>query len=386
MSLDQAARDRASVARIAARHGFDVVGVASVEPIERDREALDAWIADGHAGGLGYMEESAARRRDGTALLAGARSLITVAVNHYAYAPPFEAEGRFGRVARYAWGLDYHRVLPPRLDALAADLPAALGRDVRARAVVDAAPLLERAAAARSGTGFIGKNTMLILPRKGSWYLLGEILIDAELEPDPPTLETACGTCVRCAPACPTDAFAAPFVLDARKCLSYWTIEHRGPISAAMRASIGSWIFGCDVCQDVCPFNRFAEETKWPELRPEAGVGPRLDVLEVLALADDKTFRARFGLTAIRYAGRASLVRNAAIVAANLGTGAAVPLLARRAREDAQPVVRGHALAALGALDRTRARAAADLALRMDGDPFVRAEATSVLEGASRLE
>ena len=377
MTNDARVIDRAAVARVAARHGFDVVGVTGVEPLARDTAALDRWLEDGHGGGLGYMTKSAAKRRDGTALLAGARSLITVAVNHYAFAPPFEAEGRFGRVARYAWGLDYHRVLPPRLEALAADLPSALGRDVRARVAVDAAPLLERAAAARSGTGFVGKNTMLILPRKGSWYLLGEILLDAEIEPDPPTPASACGTCVRCAPACPTDAFPAPFVLDARKCLSYWTIEHRGPIPVAMRASIGTWIFGCDVCQDVCPFNRFAEETKWPEFRPEAGCGPRLDVLEVLALADDTTFRTRFGPSAIRYAGRGSLVRNAAIVASNLGTTAAVPLLLRRAREDADPVVRGHALGALALLDRTAARAAARRALDSDGDAFVRAEAVA---------
>ena len=168
-------------------------------------------------------------------------------------------------------------------------------------------------------------------------------------------------------------------MLDARKCISYWTIEHRGPIQGAMRASIGTWIFGCDVCQDVCPFNRFAEETKWPEFRPEAGVGPRLDVVDVLGIADDTTFRARFGQSAIRYAGRASLVRNAAIVAANLGATTAVPWLVRRAREDAAPVVRGHALAALARLDRRAARAAADLALHMDGDAFVRAEAAAVL-------
>jgi epoxyqueuosine reductase len=221
---------------------------------------------------------------------------------------------------------------------------------------------------------------MLILPRRGSWFLLGEILTDAELEPDPPVAESACGTCVRCAPACPTDAFPAPFVLDARRCISYWTIEHRGPIPRAMRASIGTWIFGCDVCQDVCPFNRFAEETKWPEFRPEAGCGPRLDVLEVLALADDTTFRARFGTSAIRYAGRGSLVRNAAIVATNLGTVSATPLLARRAREDADPIVRGHALAALAALDRAAGRAAAVRALASDGDAFVRAEAEAALE------
>lgn len=369
----------AAVRRLALGHGFTVCGVATVDPSARDVRAFDAWLAAGHEGGLGYMADSAPLRRDGSALLPGARSVLTVAVNAYASAPPFAAQGRFGRVARYAWGLDYHRVLPPRLERLAAALAAELGEGVSARAVVDAAPLLERAAAARSGTGFIGKNTMLILPRKGSWHLLGEILLDVALAPDPPVLESACGTCVRCMPACPTDAFPAPFVLDARRCIAFWTIEHRGPIPRAMRTPIGTWIFGCDACQDVCPFNRFAEETSWPELRPESGAGPRLDVVEMLGLADDVTFRDRFRESPIRYAGRASLVRNAAIVATNLRCTDAVPRLARRARDDADPAVRGHALAALVALDPAAARVAADRAMRVDGDAFVREEAALAL-------
>ena len=373
---------RAALERAAAALGFDVVGVTSVAPGPRDVRALDAWLEAGHDAALGYMRASSAARRDGAALLAGARTLVTVAVNHHAAAPPFEAERRYGRVARYAWGLDYHRVVPPRLERLAATLPAMLGRPVRARVVVDAAPLLERAAAARAGTGFFGKNTMLILPRRGSWFLLGELLLDVELEPDAPAAAPTCGTCRRCLPACPTDAFAAPYVLDARRCLSYWTIEHEGPIPPPMRTSMGAWVFGCDVCQDVCPFNGFARETAWPEFLPGAGVGPRLDLEATLGLGDDATFRARFGTSPLRYAGRASVLRNVAIVAANVGATACVRALARRAREDAAPVVRGHAASSLARLDPPRARGEADRARAIDGDAFVRAEIERVLANA----
>lgn len=373
---------RAALERAAAALGFDVVGVTTVDPSPRDAAALDAWLAAGRDASLAYVRASAALRRDGAALLQGARTLVTVAVNHYAEAPPFEAQARYGRVARYAWGVDYHKVVPPRLERLAAALPEALGRPVRARAVVDAAPLLERAAAARAGTGFFGRNTMLILPRKGSWHLLGELLLDVELEPDAPPPAPTCGTCTRCLPACPTDAFPSPYVLDAGKCLSFWTIEHEGPIPRDVRTSMGAWVFGCDACQDVCPFNGFARPTSWPEFLPEAGVGPRLDLEATLLLADDETFRARLRDSPLRYAGRASLLRNAAIVAANVAATGCVPALARRARDDAAPVVRGHALAALAVLDPARARREAERARRVDGDAFVRAEVGAVLAGA----
>ncbi len=375
-------RARDALEHAAQALGFDVVGVTTVDPGPRDVRALDAWLEAGYDASLAYVRDSVLLRRDGASLLPGARTLVTVAVNHFAQAPAFEAEGRYGRVARYAWGLDYHKVVAPRLERLAAALEGALGRPVRARVVVDAAPLLERAAAARAGTGFVGRNTMLILPRRGSWHLLGELLLDVELEPDPPAPAPTCGTCRRCLPACPTDAFPSPYVLDARRCISYWTIEHEGPIPEPMRTSMGAWVFGCDVCQDVCPFNGFARPTTWPEFLPQAGVGPRLDLEATLALGDDETFRARFGTSPLRYAGRASVLRNAAIVAGNVLAAGCVPALARRAREDAEPVVRGHALAALARLDAPRARREAERARPIDGDAFVRAEVEAVLGGA----
>src|SRR4030095_465504 len=187
---------------------------------------------------------------------------------------------------------------------------------------VDAVPLLERAAAARAGLGFFGKNTNLLQPKKGSWFFLSEILLDLELPADDRVVKVSCGSCRRCLDACPTNAFPSPYVLDSGKCISYLTIENKGAIPVDIRASIGDWVFGCDVCQEVCPFNRFAGETQWPELRAEAGVGPRLELVEVLSISSDAEFKERFRGTALLRPRRRGLLRNAAVVEANVGANA----------------------------------------------------------------
>ena len=373
---------RETVLQAARELGFDVVGVTSVAPFQRDHAALLRWLERGHQGGMDWM----ARRPEGRSwpgsALDDALSVVTVAVNHHAPAPAFAAEGRFGRVASYAWGRDYHLVMRPRLERLAAEVVRRLGRSVRARACVDEDPLLERAAAARAGLGFHGKNTNLLVPRRGSWFLLGELLLDVALEPTPPAAGASCGTCVRCLPACPTDAFVAPYELDAGRCISYLTTEHRGPIPRALRPAMGPWVFGCDVCQEVCPWNRFASETRWPELRPEAGVGPRLDLVATLRIATDDWFRAHFARTPLLRPKRRGLQRNAAIVARNVGATATVPLLLERIADEREPVVRGAALWALGGLDPARGRALADRLRTADPDADVRAEAVALLEDA----
>ena len=329
------------------------------------------------------MGRNPPERADPRTLLDGVRAVVSLAVNHWLPAPPFEDEGRYGRVARYAWGRDYHDVVIPRLRLLADALAERLGSTGKTKVACDHSPYLERAAAARAGLGFIGKNTCLLLPRRGSWYFLAEILLDVELPPTPATTDDHCGTCTQCLVDCPTDAFPAPFVLDARRCISYLTIEHRGPIPHALREAMGPWVFGCDVCQDVCPFNRFASPTDWPELAPEAGVGPRLDLRDVLGIDDDQAFRERFRDTPLLRPKRRGLLRNAAVAARNVGAEDAVPALARRVREDPEPLVRGHALWALFGL---APRVAGDLAdgLRLtDPDPDVRAEAERGLGGES---
>lgn len=359
--------------------GFEVAGIASVEPLQRDDAAFQHWCEAGYAAGMDYMTRRPELHAHPRALVSRARSLITLAVDHYAEAPAFEHEARYGRVARYAWGLDYHEVVKPRLHTLVSRIEEMAGREIHARCFVDAVPLLERAFAARAGLGFFGKNTNLIQPRGGSWFFLSEILLDLDLPADAQEIKVSCGTCRRCIDACPTDAFVAPYQLDSNRCISYLTIENKGPIPRALRTAVGEWVFGCDVCQDVCPFNRFAEETRWPEFKPEAGAGARLDLIEVLSIASDEEFRNRFRGTPLTRPKRRGLLRNAAIVAANVGATAAVPALIERIEHDVDPLIRSHALWALARLDEERARGLSDRLVRNDPDASVREEATLVM-------
>jgi epoxyqueuosine reductase len=253
------------------------------------------------------------------------------------------------------------------------------GRPIHARCFVDAVPLLERAVAARAGLGFFGKNTNLLQPRSGSWFFLSEILLDLELPADNREIKVSCGSCQRCIEACPTNAFPGPYVLDSRKCISYLTIENKGAIPRELRGAIAEWVFGCDVCQDVCPFNRFSVDARWPEFHPETGVGPRLDLVEVLSLATDESFRMRFKGTPLTRPKRRGLLRNAAVVAANVGASAAVPALVERIENDIEPLIRSHCLWALSQLDPGRATAIADRFFKRDPDAMVREEAEMVL-------
>lgn len=359
--------------------GFEVAGIASVEPLERDDVAFQKWRQAGFAAGMDYMTRRPELHAHPRKLVSYAQSVITLAVDYATAAPAFEHEHRFGRVARYAWGLDYHDVVKPRLQALACKIEEIVGREIHARCFVDAVPLLERAVAARAGLGFFGKNTNLLHPRSGSWFFLSEILLDLDLPADNREVKVSCGSCRRCLDACPTDAFPTPYVLDSRKCISYLTIENKGAIPRELRAAVGDWVFGCDVCQDVCPFNRFASDTRWPEFHPEAGVGPRLDLVEVLSIKSDDEFRERFRGTPLTRPRRRGLLRNAAIVAANVGATAAVPSLIERIEDEDEPLIRSHCLWALGQLDSKRAAPIAERALKFDPDALVREEAEMVL-------
>ncbi|MEJ2210289.1 MAG: tRNA epoxyqueuosine(34) reductase QueG, partial [Anaerolineae bacterium] len=282
-----------------------------------------------------------------------------------------------GVIASYAWGPDYHDLMLPRLEELAA-VP---GQPAAHRAYVDTGPLLERALAAAGGLGFIGRNTNLIHPRLGSWLFLGEILMDVDLPPMAVSESEAagtCGRCTRCLQACPTGAFAAPYVLDARRCISYLTIELKGPIPRELRPLVGNRIFGCDICQEVCPWNRrFARPSDpppWPAPPPEAMAPP---LLELLAL-DEEAFRRRFAGSPIRRAKRRGLLRNVAVALGNWGHPAAVPGLVR-ALGDAEPLVRGHAAWALGRIGTPPARRALAQALPAEGDDWVREEIGAAL-------
>ncbi|MDJ0972835.1 MAG: tRNA epoxyqueuosine(34) reductase QueG [Planctomycetota bacterium] len=365
--------------RAAAKLGFEVVGVTSARPVEAALAALETWSEAGNAAALGYMTRNPPERADPRTLLDGVRTVVTVAVNYHVDVPAFEHEARFGRVARYAWGLDYHDVVIPRLRQLADELAATFGG--KARAACDHSPILERAFAERAGLGFFGKNTCLLLPRKGSWYFLGEVLLEAELPTTDRESTDHCGTCTDCMPACPTDAFPAPYVLDARRCISYLTIEHKGSIPHDLRPLMGAWVFGCDDCQDVCPFNRFASEATWPELHPDRGVGQRLDLADVLAIETDDAFRARFRNTPLLRPKRRGLLRNAAIAARNVEATAAIPALRARL-SDPEPLLREAALWALEGLTPDEVRNHADM-LRSDEDGAVVAEAARILGGGA---
>ncbi len=298
--------------------GFDACGIT--EPVAGEAAAaLDRWLDGGLHGQMRYMERQAAVRRDPLRAWPEARTAIVVLHNYYQHrADP--APGR-GRVARYALGDDYHAVMKDKLDQLGARLVAAAGTG-RFRSYVDAGPLPERELARRAGLGWFGKNTMLIRPGLGSFTFIGVLLTDVALPPDQPFEADRCGTCRRCLDACPTAAFPEPRVLDATRCISYVTIEARGPMPEDLRALAGDWLFGCDVCQDVCPWNvRFARETD--EARYRARPAAEWPTLLEIAAMTERAFDEAFGETALERAGRAGLARNAAVVLENRRAGGA---------------------------------------------------------------
>ena len=295
-----------SVKALASELGFDLVAVGPAGPPEHG-PALRRWVEAGHAATMGYLARRQEERLDPAHVLPGVRSVVCVALNYYqgeAVDPSWKP------VARYAWGRDYHDVIAPRLDRLAEHLHRAAG--ARSRGYVDTGPVLERDLAARAGLGWIGKNTMLLHPRLGSWFFIGVVLTTAELAHDQP-LADRCGSCRACLDACPTGAFVAPYVLDARRCVSYLTIEHRGDIEPERRAGMAGWEFGCDVCQDVCPWNGKAPVATVTEFQPKAP----FPGAAAIAGMDDATLRRRFAGTALLRAKPSGLRRNALIFREN---------------------------------------------------------------------
>jgi epoxyqueuosine reductase len=284
--------------------GFAAVGITTLAENAHAAE-LDRWLAAGHAGSMRYLHRQAAKRKDPRRIMPEARAAVVTLTNHY-----HGSAG--GPVAQYAWSSDYHDVLGARLEKLAAAIRE-LVPEATTRCYVDAGPVPERELAQRAGLGWIGKNMMLIHPEIGSFTFIGVVLTDAELAPDLPFDVDRCGTCRRCLDACPTEAFPEPHVLDATRCISYLTIEHRGDFSEQQRADVGEWAFGCDVCQDVCPWNvSFAQATADPELAPRAEV--RAPDLPALLEMDEAAFARHFGDTPFARPGLAGMRRNAAAV------------------------------------------------------------------------
>lgn len=357
----------------ARRIGFDLVGITRATPPPH-AEALADWLDAGYAGEMAYLARNAARRVDPQQVVPGARSIISCGV-HYRAAEPdpalWQDPGR-GQISRYAWGDDYHEILLPRLRQLQDWLEARVGRTEIGRSYVDTGPVLERPVGVQAGLGFQGKNTLLIHPRQGSWFFLGEILVEAELAYDPPQPVGGCGGCTRCLQACPTQAFVGPHVLDARRCISYLTIELKGPIPRELRPLMGNHIYGCDVCQEVCPWNvRWGQLTTDPAFAPRPGiVAPEL--LELIAL-DDEGFRARFKGSPIKRTKRRGLLRNVAVALGNWGDPAAIPALSA-ALHDHEPLIRGHVAWALGRIGGPAASAALVARQAVEEDVWVREE------------
>jgi epoxyqueuosine reductase len=362
--------------------GFDLAEIAPAGPMTTvDR--YQAWLEAGYHGEMAYLArpEAVAKRGDLARILPGVRSVVTVGVNYHTGPLPAELrdDPSRGIVASYAWGQDYHDVLTPRLHQLGAFVEAETGQPVAHRAYADTGPLLEREIAACAGLGFVGKNANLIHSRLGSWLFLGELLLTAEILPRDSVggmIQTSqknrCGRCTRCLDACPMNAFVAPYVLDARRCISYLTIELKGPIPRELRALMGNRIFGCDICQEVCPWNqRFARPTAEPAFQPRTdAMAPGL--LSLIAL-DDEGFRRCFLGSSVKRAKRRGLLRNVAVALGNWGDPAAVPALTC-ALSDAEPLIRGHVAWALGRIAIGEARRALEQALATETDEWVREE------------
>jgi epoxyqueuosine reductase len=327
--------------------GFDLVGVATLGPAET-AGLFGRWLARGYAGEMHYLARGAAKRRDTRLPVPGATSAVVVGMNYGGTAAP-------GPVARYARGDDYHDVMTARLRELHGWIGMRLGRRVRGKVYIDTGPILERDLARRAGLGWFGKNTNLINPQLGSFFFLGALLVDLELEADRPFEADRCGTCTRCLDACPTSAFVGPRELDATRCISYLTIELKGEIPEPLRDRMGDLIYGCDICQDVCPWNvRFSRGLREPAFEPRPAVrgkDARTLAREILA-TDDEGFRAAFKASPMKRAKLRGLKRNAAVVLGNVGTADDVPALVG-ALGDPEPLVREHAA---WALDRIRGR------------------------------
>lgn len=367
--------------------GFDAAGIARVTPLEA-RERYEAWLAAGRHGRMAWLasDKHRERRANPERLVRGIRSVLCVALCH----PPgrdASLDARAGRIARYAAGTDYHALMKEKLGALEAWVRSELWPGSGSLWYSDTGAILERGWAERAGLGWIGKHSGLLSPALGSWFVLGEVLLDFDAEPDAPLAAEHCGTCTRCLDRCPTRAIVAPYQVDARRCISYLTIELRGAVPRELRPLIGDWVFGCDVCQEVCPWNRFAPPAREARLHARTLEGWTLERFLTL---DEAAFRDLFATSPIRRADRDGFLRNVCIALGNRANAAALPSLAAALARDPAPLVRGHAAWALGRIAtaarepaaKREALAALRAAAAADADASVREESSLAIAGA----
>ncbi|MFM8321563.1 MAG: tRNA epoxyqueuosine(34) reductase QueG [Chloroflexota bacterium] len=387
-----AAELRLKIESEAQRLGFDLLGVTSPLPPPHAGVYQD-WLARGCHGEMAYLAagESVERRLDPRRILPECRSVLVLGMPYHphppaGFPPDTPSSGPAGEhrgcLAAYTWGDDYHEVLVERLRRLAAYIETELGAPVAHRIYTDTGPLLERDLAQRAGLGWIGKNTCLIHPQRGSYFLLAELLLGIDLPHDQPFTADHCGACRRCIDACPTDCIQPDRTLDARRCISYLTIELKGPIPLELRPQVGEWIFGCDICQQVCPWNvRFARPAAEPAFQARPGV-PRPRLQDELQL-DAQAFNRKFKGSPVKRAKRRGYLRNVAVALGNTHDPAVVPALIG-ALGDPEPLVRAHAAWALGRIGGAAALQALQQALWGEPDPYARAEIAAALDQSGR--
>ncbi len=296
--------------------GFDLAGFSLAALPQIHSDALEVWIKKGHAGSMDYMERDPKKRTDAQQVLPGAKSVISLVINYHHPDDPKPTDRPVGKVAKYAYGRDYHKIIEKKLKLLR-NYILELSPGAQVKTYVDTGPVLEKAFAKEAGLGFFGKNTNIITKNFGSFVFLASLITDLELEPDSPHTGS-CGSCRICIDACPTNALLGNYEIDARRCISYLTIESKQPIPQELQKGVGEWAFGCDICQDVCPYNHKAKTTRHAELYPNKIAGTWLDLNEIQNFSSDEQFQARFQGSPVKRAKRQGLVKNAEVVLKNI--------------------------------------------------------------------
>lgn len=366
------------------RLGFSLIGITTPDP-PAHLDVFRGWLERGRHGTMAYLarDDAQEKRADPRLILPGCRSIIVLGAPYGASKAETETPPLHGRTAAYAWGKDYHEVLPERMRALVQFLEAQTGAVVPNRFYTDTGPILERELAQRAGLGWIGKNTCLINPHQGSYFLLAEIFLGIELETDVPFAADHCGRCRRCIEACPTDCILPDRTLDAARCISYLTIENKGPIPADLRAQMGGWVFGCDICQQVCPWNqRFASPAGDPVF--DGGAERRSPNLTQTLQLSPEAFNRQFKAAPVQRARRRGYLRSAAVALGNLAAqsqDAQIVETLTLSLSDGEPLIRGHAAWALSRVGGLAARAALQEASRHEADAWVLTEIQAALEG-----
>ena len=337
------------IGTFARRLGFDAFGITPAGSIPHAEAEFQSWIEAGLHGSMKYLENYAERKKELERELPGAKNVLVFGASYYtAGETKTDSAGLTGRVARYAWGKDYHLVIREKLKAVE-DFIHSKAPEAKCLTCVDTRPIFERSYAELAGLGFRGKHTNLLSREFGPWLFLSEIITDLDFAPDKSADHGSCGICTDCLGICPTRAIVEPGKIDARKCIAYLTIEHKGVIPREIRPLMGDWVFGCDACLNVCPFTRFSKESTWKEFHPSSGAGERLGLLELFKIKTNGEYESRFSDTPLLRATRKMMLRNAAVVLGNIGGTEAVPVLAKALLEEV-PLVKIHAAWALGQL------------------------------------